>query len=177
MLIVNHAIVLLTILVQGTIIFLLASFFLPKKLKNSIFVFFSDHAFLFSFVVSFFATVTSLYYSEVLGYEPCVLCWYQRIFLFPQVFLFVIGFKRKEKGIVDVGIVFSTIGAILSLYQYLLQLGIVPTFVCNASSAFCIKRFVFEFGYITIPLMAFTTFILLLLLMILVKIRGKKSKT
>ena len=43
----------------------------------------SAHGLLFAFVVVATATLGSLFYSEIAGFEPCKLCWFQRIFMYP----------------------------------------------------------------------------------------------
>src|SRR3989338_2054283 len=111
------------------------------------------------------ATLGSLTYSEVLGYAPCKLCWIQRIFMYPQVLILGLALFGKHKGsraLVDTSLVLSAIGAVVALYHYLMQLGIIPEGSCAAIgySVSCAERFVLQFGYITIPLMAFSAYLL-----------------
>ena len=106
----------------------------------------------------------SLIYSDVIGYEPCKLCWFQRIFMYPQVFLLALALWKKDKNIIDYTALLSIFGAIIAGYHYLLQLGIAPDLSCGAVgySVSCAQRFVMNFGYITLPLMAFTAFLMIL---------------
>ena len=130
--------------------------------------FFGKHALAFSFVVVLVATSGSLFYSEVAGYEPCKLCWFQRIFMYPQALLLGMALWKRDKGIADYSIALSLAGALIAGYHYLLQLGVAPLLPCAAVgySVSCAQRFVMQFGYITIPLMAFTAFSMVLLFMI-----------
>lgn len=126
----------------------------------------SQKAVLLSFVVSFFAVVGSLIYSDVIGYAPCKLCWFQRIFMYPLVILFGLSLWKKDQGIRHYGLVLSAIGGLIALFHYVGQLGFNPLgleCLVIGYSASCAKNFVLEFGYITIPVMALSAFVLIFL--------------
>lgn len=134
---------------------------------------------LVAFIVSVLATLGSLIYSDVIGYAPCKLCWFQRIFMYPQVILFAVALWKKDSFTKLQGIVFSSIGALIALYHYVGQLGWNPFGLeCLALgySASCSKNFVLEFGYMTIPMMAFAAFILILMAL-LVSMKADKGTT
>lgn len=127
------------------------------------------HALWFGFVVSLVAMLGSLYYSDVLGYEPCKLCWYQRIFMYPQVFLFGLALWRREPFRIWAYSTFlSLIGGAIALFHYYIQTSPRPlvTLPCSALgySASCTETFAVQMGYITIPMMALSAFIVLLIL-------------
>lgn len=117
--------------------------------------------------VALLGTIASLYYSEVLGFPPCNLCWYQRIFMYPQVFMLGFAWYRHDRSVVPYSLLLSGIGIALAGYHSYLQFGGSPLIPCGAGSqaAACAQRFVFEFGFITIPLMTATAFALMLLCM------------
>lgn len=120
---------------------------------------------LFGAIVALAAMLGSLAYSDIVGYEPCHLCWYQRIFMYSQVFLLgIAAFKNglHRKVVSYYGLILSGIGAVIAFAHYLLQLGIID-FSCAAVgySVTCAKVFTMNLGYITIPLMAFTAFIMI----------------
>lgn len=142
---------------------------LSKKLNGVIF----SHQLLFSLIISLAATLGSLFYSDIAGYDPCKLCWYQRIFMYPQPFLLWLAMRKKDLKILRYTVILSIFGALLSGYHYLLQLNFVPNLPCSAVgySISCSQRFVMQFGYITIPLMAFTAFALLIILALMKKAR------
>lgn len=130
---------------------------------------FSKHALWFGFIVSLVAMLGSLYYSDVLGYEPCNLCWYQRIFMYPQAFLFGLALWRREPfRIWAYSGLLSLIGGLIALFHYYIQTSPQPlvTLPCSALgySASCTETFAVQMGYITIPMMALSAFILLLIL-------------
>ncbi len=130
--------------------------------------FFGKNAILFSFVIALIATLGSLFYSEIAGFEPCKLCWFQRIFMYPQVILLGIALWKKKGALaIYSSITLSSVGAVVAGYHYLLQIGIAPELPCAAVgySVACSQRFVLNFGYITIPIMALTTFTLIAILM------------
>ena len=122
------------------------------------------HAFLVSFSVAFIATAGSLFFSEVAGYNPCKLCWYQRIFMYPQVIILWLAWKKQNFSVALTTVVLSVMGGAIALYHYLLQIGIAPELSCSTVgySASCSERFIMQFGYITIPLMALSAFLLIL---------------
>ena len=138
----------------------------------------SRNAIVLAFIVALVATLGSLFYSEIIGYEPCTLCWFQRIFMYPQVILLgMLLWKKRGAGIVDGNIILSIIGTAIALYHYLLQTGLTPGLPCSVTgySVSCSERFVMSFGYITIPLMTLTAFVLITLLLGISKIQEKSD--
>lgn len=121
-----------------------------------------QYALLIIFIVSLAGTLLSLYYSNIVGLEPCTLCWWQRIFLYPQVILAGVALWRNDKNILIYSLWLSAIGAIIAGYQSLLQYGLTSSLPCAAgtTAVSCSKVYFMEFGYITIPLMAFTAFLI-----------------
>ncbi len=122
----------------------------------------NSYALPLTFSVALLATLGSLTYSEIIGYEPCKLCWFQRVFFYPQVILLAIAWFKKETYIFKYIFTLSAIGAIVAFYHYLLQIGAAPNIGCDAIgySVSCSKNFVLRFNYITIPMMALSGFIL-----------------
>ncbi len=159
----------LAIIAQVTTFTLLLALFLPGKKAKQVIQFFGRHAIVFALAIVLVSTLGSLFYSEIAGYTPCKLCWYQRILMYPQVLLLGMAFLKKDKNIVDYSILLSGIGAAIALYHYLLQRGAVSEILpCSTVgySVSCAKTFVMTYGYITIPLMALSAFCLVVLLMI-----------
>ena len=153
----------LTIIAQGCVVLLVSSwlfgFTIPEKIRA--------HAISLAFTAALLATLGSLTYSEILGYEPCKLCWIQRILMYPQVLILglaVWGRHKRSRALLDASLILSAVGTLVALYRYLLQLGVAPALPCAAVgySVSCSQRFVMEFGYITIPLMALSAFLFIL---------------
>ncbi|MEY4731403.1 MAG: hypothetical protein RL681_349 [Candidatus Parcubacteria bacterium] len=118
------------------------------------------HALRLSFAATLAAMLGSLYYSEIVGYEPCMLCWWQRIFMYPQVLIAGVALWTNDWRVFRYLMALSAVGAALAGYHYLLEWGLVPSGFCPANGPDCAQRFVYEFGYITIPLMSLTVFAL-----------------
>ncbi len=115
-------------------------------------------------------TVMAVYYSDILGFDPCYWCYWQRIFLFPQAVLLGMAAWNKDIRIANYSLVLSALGALVALYHHLEQTvgeGVLP---CPATGGVsCAHRVIFEYGYITFPLMAFTTFAFLIVVMFIVR--------
>ena len=164
----------LTLAAQIIFVITLLLYILSEKAKARITQFIKTRALLLAFFVALAGTLGSLFYSEVAGYEPCRLCWYQRIFLYPNVILLGLALYKKDKGIIPYGITLSIVGGAIAFYHYLIQRGIAPELPCSAVgySTSCAQIFVMSYGYITIPLMALTAFVFILSILIL----GRESK-
>ena len=161
-----------TLLSQVLFVILVAAYLLRKKnaALDSFFQVAAQYALPFAFLLALGATILSLVYSEVFGFVPCGLCWLQRIFLYPQTVLLGIAWWKKDSRIGDYIIALSILGAIVALDQHLLQMGISSGLPCPASgNTDCAKRILFEFNYITFPLMSFTSFVWQIGLMVLLR--------
>src|SRR3989344_1146691 len=118
------------------------------------------HALRLSFAATLAAVLGSLYYSEVVGYEPCFLCWWQRVFMYPQVLIAGIALWMNDRRALRYLMGLSAVGAAIAGYHYLLEWGLVPSGLCPTTGPNCAQRFVYEFGYITIPMMGLTVFVI-----------------
>lgn len=133
-----------------------------------------------SFIVALVAVAGSLYYSEIAALPPCKLCWFQRIFIYPLLFLYGLALKKKDEKIADYGLVLSGIGTLIALYHYTIQISetvkeatsdLVPCSIVGMTPS-CSSYFFLEFGYITIPMMSLTA----ALMVFMVTLAYKKSK-
>ncbi|WP_027409820.1 disulfide oxidoreductase [Anoxybacteroides tepidamans] len=119
--------------------------------------------------VSLIATLGSLYFSEIMKFIPCDLCWFQRIFMYPQVIILGLAAIRKEYEIARYSLVLSIIGGMISLYHYLLQK--VPFFQEHAIACGripCTGDYINWLGFITIPFLALTAFCMISILSVLI---------
>lgn len=157
----------LTFILQITIVFFLVkrNLFVGKVKKYSL---------EFCFIISFISTLGSLIFSEVLGFQPCTLCWFQRIFMYPQVIIFAIALVNDyKKEVFNYSLGLSLVGIVISSFHILLQF--LPkqiNFVkCSAIgySVSCAEKFSAFLGYITIPVMAFTAFLALIIISLVAK--------
>ncbi|OGG04415.1 hypothetical protein A2Z33_05410 [Candidatus Gottesmanbacteria bacterium RBG_16_52_11] len=122
------------------------------------------------------ATSGSLFYSEVLKYNPCLLCWYQRIFMYPQTVLLGLGILKNDRHVADYSLAFSLIGGIIAAFHYWGQVSASSILPCPVVgfSASCSQRFSLEYGYITIPMMSLTAFTLIGALMVIYRLRKSR---
>jgi disulfide bond formation protein DsbB len=119
------------------------------------------------------AMLGSLYYSEIVGFVPCTLCWYQRILMYPLTLILLIGILKHDQGVFDYVLPFSIIGIGVSTYHYLLQLGIIDHSPACSVGIPCGLRYVNYFGFLTIPLMALTAFVIITVVTALGKWAGQ----
>lgn len=161
---INQILSLLTLLSQLSLL-LTASILLisRNRLRYYLLYLLNKNALRLIFVISLTATAGSLFYSEVAGYIPCELCWYQRIFMYPQVFMAGLALYKNDIKITRYSLLLSVIGGLISLYHSYITYWVRETDICSiAGGVSCLRRYVFELGYITIPLMALTAFILII---------------
>lgn len=116
----------------------------------------------------FIATIAmsgSLYFSEVMNFIPCTLCWYQRILMYPLVLLLGIASIRKDTKIFYYALPLSILGVLFSGYHYLLQkTDLFDGFGCS-SGVPCSGEYINWFGFITIPFLALMAFIFISLIL------------
>lgn len=127
------------------------------------------------FFASLFSMLMSLFYSDYLGILPCGLCWFARIFIYSQVFLFGLAWYKNDKNILDYILLLSGVGLIISLYHEYLQLGYSEFIPCPtiASTIDCAKPTFISFGFVTFPFMAVVFFLITILLSITYKMSSK----
>ncbi|MEH7119806.1 disulfide oxidoreductase [Neobacillus vireti] len=114
---------------------------------------------LLSWVAAIIAALGSLYFSEVMHFIPCTLCWYQRIFMYPLAIILGIAFYRNDEGIYRYVLPLSIIGMLISGYHTLLQkLPYLQQFEMCTTGVPCSKDYINWLGFITIPLLAFVAF-------------------
>ena len=121
-----------------------------------------------AFIVALVAMCGSLFFSEILHYPPCVLCWYQRICMYPQVALLALGIYFKDKYVYRYSLLLSSVGILISIYHNLLYYKILPESVapCTAGVS-CTTKFIEWFGFVTIPFLSGTAFAILIIAMLL----------
>lgn len=132
---------------------------------------------LLAFLISIIAIVGSLFYSEIIGFEPCVLCWWQRIFLYPLVIIFGIAIWKKLPGAFLYAVPFALLAVIVAGYHSYASLGGTSILPCLAVGGDCAKVYVRAFGYITMPVMSLTIALYILLLAWADKIYRNESRT
>jgi len=165
---VNKILSLGTISLQIFIVFLVIYLLFLKEKYRFFYDFLVKNTIILAFIISSVATLGSLFYSLYAGFVPCELCWYQRIFMYPLVIVFGLALVKKDNKIVDYALALSSVGALISLYHnYIFYKETASTFCVLGES--CITKYVSEFGYISIPMMALTAFLSIICLSLIRK--------
>lgn len=121
-----------------------------------------ENVLLSMWVVALIATSGSLYFSEIRGYAPCELCWIQRIFMYPLVIVIGVAYVQKNVRIAATTLIFSIVGGGISLYHYGLQkLDFLADSAPSCGQVPCTGEYINLLGFITIPFLALTAFILI----------------
>ncbi|QLG70041.1 MAG: Disulfide bond formation protein, BdbC-like [Candidatus Woesebacteria bacterium] len=151
------------------ILFLVVFSFLKVRYGQALLSFLRERYLLFSLLVSLVATAGSLFLSEIAHFEPCKLCWFQRIFMYPLPLILGISIYKRIREVTSFVLPFSLIGSIIALYHYYVQTNPQALAPCSivGFSVSCSERFFTYFGYITIPWMSFSAFFLIFVFMIL----------
>ncbi len=120
-----------------------------------------------AWAVAAVATVGSLIYSEVIGFIPCRLCWFQRIAMYPTAVVLLVGALRKEVAAKFYALPLALIGLGISIWHYIIQ--VYPQLEGGSCDpiAPCSSRYVEVFGFISIPFMAGAGFTLIAVLLLL----------
>jgi disulfide bond formation protein DsbB len=113
-------------------------------------------------LVTTVSMIGSLYFSEVVGYRPCVLCWYQRIAMYSLAIVLVIATIRRDRAIAPYAMVLAGIGAVISAYHWLLERWpSIDTGTCSADAP-CSVPYFEVFGFVSLAFMAFCAFVTVL---------------
>ena len=128
-----------------------------------------------AFCISLTATIGSLYFSEIVGFVPCSLCWYQRILMYPLVWICLVNIFIQQKWSFLYVLPFSVVGMFISLYHYTLQYNLWgENFSCGDIA--CSIRYIEWGGFITIPFLSLTAFTLLNVIMFSLAFFTKKKR-
>lgn len=125
----------------------------------------APNAIAMAWFVALVATTGSLYFSEVAGYEPCTLCWYQRIAMYPIVVILAIAAARRERAGAVYAAGLALVGAVIAGYHVLLEwFPALDSGVCSATTP-CTLIWFRVFGFISLPTLALVAFLFILTLL------------
>lgn len=119
-------------------------------------------------LVASIATLGSLFFSEVMELAPCVLCWYQRICLFPLVIIIPAGLFPFARDVGRYALPLALAGWLTAAYHNLLYTGMIPQRLqpCGKGVS-CTEDSLALFGVLTIPLLSLLTFSVIIALLLL----------
>jgi disulfide bond formation protein DsbB len=169
-----HSII--TLIAFGTVvmdagIFITTLALLKRAWRGRIYALATNYGMLTFFLIASTSIALTLVFQYSFALAPCLLCWWQRVFMYPTAFIALIAMVKNThvSEIADYVLALSIIGAAIALYQHLLQIlpanSLIP---CDASGD-CAVRTVFEFGFVTIPWMALSAFAALILIAFLAR--------
>ena len=118
------------------------------------------------------STSISIFFSSVMEFAPCVLCWYQRICLFPLVLILGAGLISFDKNVVKYSLPLAIAGWFVALYHTLLYSGIIPETMQPCSQGVsCTEEYIDLFGFITIPMLSLLSFSMVIALLLILQRR------
>ena len=127
-------------------------------------------------IIACVATLGSLFMSEVMGMKPCVLCWWQRIFMYPLVVILLVGMYPLDRNIVRYALPLAAIGWLFAVYHYLLYMGIIPESLAPCDQdASCKDADLELLGFITIPMLSILSYTVIIILLAMFRNRHKQS--
>lgn len=120
-----------------------------------------------AWVIALAATLGALFVGEIMGQSPCVLCWYQRIFMFPLAILLAFAALSDDRHVARYGMALAVPGGLVALYHALLYAGIVPARItpCTASGPSCSDANMLVLG-LPLPYLSVLSFILIAVLLV-----------
>jgi len=128
-----------------------------------------------AWLIATLATLGSLFLGEVMGYTPCVLCWYQRIVMFPLVVVLAVGLFPFDPRVLRYALPFVVAGWGLALYHLLLVAGWIPEAIRPCQQGVpCSHVQVVWFGFVTIPLLSLAAFSLIAALLVAAHRKGSR---
>lgn len=126
--------------------------------------------------VATFSFLGSLFFSEIMRFIPCVLCWYQRICMYPLVLILLIGLLKKDGMAIIYALPLAILGWLLAGYQILLQTRVIPASLSPCVKGVpCATKYINWLGFISIPVLSFTAFTIILGGLIYCYKKGRKE--
>ena len=128
-----------------------------------------------AWLVASVSTLGALFLGEVMHLPTCVLCWYQRIFMFPLALILPIGLFPPDRKMVRYALPLATLGWLIAVFHLLLVAGVVPEEIKPCRQGIPCSETVIEwFGFVTIPLLSFLAFSTVIALLVLAYFRDSK---
>lgn len=129
-----------------------------------------------AWLVSLAATLGALFIGEVLGQTPCVLCWYQRIAMFPLSWILGVACLTNDQRVGRYALPIALVGAIIALWHSLLYAGIVKEALvpCERNGPSCTDSAMLTFGGFPIPYLSLVCFIAIILFTLISRYNYRK---
>lgn len=128
-----------------------------------------------AWLIAALATLGALFLGEVMQYPICVLCWYQRIFMFPLALLLPFGLFPLDRKMIRYALVLAVPGLAVALFHQLLVAGVIPESIKPCTQGVpCSQTVVSWFGFVTIPLLSVAAFATLVALLVVAHFRSSR---
>ncbi len=126
-------------------------------------------------LIAAISSLGSLFFSEVMEFAPCALCWYQRIFMFPLVIVLLIGLFPLDRNVFKYALPITIVGWAFAFYHFLVYSGFIPESLqpCGEGVS-CSETYIDLFGFLTIPMLSLLSFTAIIVLLIIFKRRFPK---
>lgn len=123
-----------------------------------------------AWLIALIATLSVLFIGEVMGQEPCLLCWYQRIAMFPLALILGIACFKEDVAVWRYGLPLAVIGGAIAIWHSGLILGFIPKDIepCGAGPS-CSSADMFIFGGVPIPVLSIVAFGAIVILLLFVR--------
>jgi len=127
-----------------------------------------------SWLIATSSTLGSLFFSEIMALEPCILCWYQRIFMFPLVIILVLGLYPLDAKVVRYSLPIAALGLLFTTYHCLLFYDFIPESLqpCRQGIS-CKDASMMLFDIVPIPLLSLAAFLSITILLLITRARMK----
>lgn len=128
-----------------------------------------------AWMVASVSTLGALFLGEVMGYTPCVLCWYQRIGMFPLVLILAAGLFPFDRGVVRYALPLALAGWLLAVFHWAVASGLVPERATPCSQGVpCSVEQISWFGFLTLPLLSVLAFSAIIALLLMTHFKASK---
>jgi disulfide bond formation protein DsbB len=119
------------------------------------------------------ATLGALFFGEVVKLPTCVLCWYQRIFMFPLAVILPLGLFPLDRKLIRYGLALAVPGLLLAVFHQLLVAGVIPESIQPCTQGVpCSQTVAVWFGFVTIPLLSAAAFSAIIVLLLAARARS-----
>ncbi|MDP1864439.1 MAG: disulfide bond formation protein B [Thiobacillus sp.] len=128
-----------------------------------------------AWVLATVSTLGALFLGEIMGYTPCQFCWYQRIAMFPLVFVLAAGLFPFDPKVIRYALPLALVGWLLAIFQMALVVGLIPESITPCQKGVpCSELQVVWFGFVSIPLLSVLAFSSIIGLLFSAHFKGSK---
>lgn len=128
-----------------------------------------------AWLIAGMSTLGALFFGEVMQLPPCVLCWYQRIFMFPLALILPLGLFPLDRKVLRYGLMLAVPGGLVAAFHLLLVAGVIPESIKPCTQGVPCSETVIEwFGFLTIPLLSAVAFATIIALLVAAQLRSSR---